>query len=937
MVVNNEHIDEQALPALLENFTLLRQKALAYIQQTATAKWTDHNIHDPGITIMEALCYALADVGYRMNFPMQDLVTNSNGYLPEKAFYYPEEILPGHPVTINDFRKILIDLPLIKNAWITPVTDPNTSIQLDYEPMYVYEEGGKLVLKKDVKDPPIPAAHHAAILNSDPVFIIGLYAVHLEFEAQPVLGNIDNGEAFEGVYEKDFFGDIYYDISNWHELINDRQVLQKIANAYTADPNSITLTIQPSPKNKYNDNDGKLDERVLRQWYYNMEVNCSNVPTFTFKDVLFEPFLEGKKGIAGKDLKPLLTRNNFAFFTTCFKKIQALAKAYTDIQTVLHQHRNLAEDYLPQLSAIPTIDFRICADIDVDTKVDIEQVQATIFHKIIEYISPSIPFYTFAELVAKGKAMEEILEGPKLAHGFILEEEMGENAFQDFTINLSDVINGIYETEGLINCRNVELLLIDNNGNTIPNTNKWEIKVPAGFKPVLNKRKSKLTFYKNDLPLLAHFRESIIKLTLLQTNSVKYSNADVPAPALNPVYRDLALHYSLADEFPATYKIGRNFPDAYLDQPGLFRSKQLEGYLLLFEQLIANFLKDLHQLKESLSWDTVQHMQYKSTENDWRRNYLLTPGGDSKWQDIIEPQGEFLRRRNASLDYLLSRFAENLQEIDNFFYLSTDNLAITEADYYQYLIELKQKFLVSYIAISANRGAAVNLLAGPSYFMIPISGYENRLSRLLGCELVTDTGRKTVADIDATDKKERGYFHVLEHLLLRIPKLTPEFLIYVQANGITLNTELLGICTDDDCTACGGHDPYSFTASVVLPAWIPVYADVHYRDFIEKLIRKETPVGVLLRICWLDATSMGNYETAVAAWWAAKYALYFSDAGTYFPNLVTYLQKLSDLVLVLKAQRSEYFPATLHGCEDEGEENNTRVFLDKTILGTPIK
>lgn len=935
MVVNNEHIDEKALPGLLENFSQLRDRAMAYIQQTTTAKWTDHNIHDPGITIMEALCYALSDLGFRMNFPVQDLLTDNFGNLPVKAFYYPQDILPCHPVTINDFRKILIDLPLIKNAWITPVTDPNTTIDLDYEPMYVYEKGGKLVLKKDVLFPPIPMADHAAILNSDPAFIIGLYAVHIEFEVQPLLGNIDSGEAFEGVYEPKYFGDIYYDISNWNRLINDRRVLQKIAKAYTVNPASVTVDFQPSPKNKYNNNDGKLDERILPEWYFNVVVLCSGVPTFTFKDVLFEPFFEGGKGISGKDLKELLSKNKFAFWANCFKKIQALAKAYTDIQSVLHANRNLAEDFLPQISAIPTIEFQICADIDVDSKVDIEQVQAAIFYKLIEYISPTIPFYTFQELSAKGIPIEEILEGPKLAHGFVLESEMGENSFEDFTINLSDIINTIYETEGLVNVRNVTLLLRDDNGNVITNTNKWEIKVPAGFKPVLNKRKSKLTFYKNDLPLLAHFKESVHKLTLLQTNSIKYSNSHVPMPVFNPVYRDLSMHYALADEFPATYKIGRNLPDNYLNKPELYKSKQLEGYLLLFEQLIANFLKDLDQLKGSLSWEPVSHLQYKSSGNDWRRSYLLGAGGDSRWQDIIEPPTSFLKKRNASLDYLLSRFAENLQELDNYFYLSTDNLAISEAAYYQYLIDLKQKFLANYIAISSNRGAAINLLSHADYFNTPLSGYENRLSRLLGCELLKPDGSRRIAvDIDEADKGERGHFHVLEHILLRIPTLTNEFLLYVQTKGLTLTTELLGICTDDDCTACGSHDPYSFTASVVLPSWIPVYQDVHYRDYIERLIRRETPVGVLLRICWIDEESMVNYEGAVGAWWTAKHALFYSDSDTHFDKLFSLLEAQTALVKVMKTQRSDYFPATLHGCEDEGEENNTRVFLDKTYLGT---
>jgi hypothetical protein len=165
----------------------------------------------------------------------------------------------------------------------------------------------------------------------------------------------------------------------------------------------------------------------------------------------------------------------------------------------------------------------------VDSKADIEQVQAQIFYRIEEYISPTIPFYSFEELAARGKAIEDVLEGPLLSHGFVLEEEMGENSFQDFCINLSDVINAIYETEGLLNCRNVSLFLTDDKGNVVTN-DKWVVKVPAGYKPVLNKRKSKLIFYKNGLPLTANFRETIIKLGFLQANRMTYKNAAVPLP-----------------------------------------------------------------------------------------------------------------------------------------------------------------------------------------------------------------------------------------------------------------------------------------------------------------------------------------------------------------------------------------------------------------------
>lgn len=933
MVINNENIDETLLPKQLENFSFLRDKAIAYIQQTATDTWTDHNIHDPGITILEALCYALTDIGFRMNFPMQDLLVDASGNLPEKSFYYPNEILPSHPVTINDFRKILIDLPLVKNAWITPLINEHADIDVDYEKMFVYKKDSSLLLKNQVLDLPVSQDEKNQILNNCEVFIVGLYAVNIEFETQLLLGNIDSGESFESIYEKDFFGDLYYDISNWNELINKKNVLQTIANAYKIDAFSVTLNLHISNKNKYNNSDGKLDERILNEWHFDIDVLCNNALVFTFVDVLFVPYFTAKNGISGKDIKTILSNNNFAFFTTCFSKIVALASAYADIQSALHSCRNLCEDYLPQIAAIPTIDFRICADIDVQNNADIEQVQAAIFYAVEQYISPTIQFYTFNQLIENGKQINEILEGPKLQHGFILEEEMGENSFQDFKIHLSDIINAIYEIDGLVNCRNIQLFLIDKDGNNI-NTNTWEIKVPSGYKPILNKRKCKFLFFKNQLSLLPNFRESIIKLSFLQSNNFKPTNAVVPLPVLNSTNRDLAIHYSLANEFPATYKIGKNFPDNYLDKPELFTSKQLEGYLLLFDQMMADFLNDLNNLKDTLSWKNIQHIQSTSSDNEWRRSYLLNKDVNATWQNVVENDLAFLKKRNASLDFLLSRFAEDLRELDNYFYLSTDNLNVTETEYYEYLIQLKRNFLNNYISLSANRGAAINIYKNPTYINTPLSGYEDRISNLLGCNLLKNNVRKTTANIDVDDKNERGYFHVLEHILLRVPKLNTEIINQLKLQNI--NAELLSICSDDDCTACGGYDPYSFTASIVLPSWIKVYQDVHYRDYIEKLIRRETPTTVLLRICWMDEASMKNYEEKIAIWWQAKHDLYNCDNTTYNQKAIAYIIAQNEFIKVIKGQRSNYFPATLHDCQDEGEENNTRIFLDKTILGEPL-
>ena len=41
----------------------MKQAGIDYIRQLAHAFWTDYNEHDPGITALEQLCYALIDLG----------------------------------------------------------------------------------------------------------------------------------------------------------------------------------------------------------------------------------------------------------------------------------------------------------------------------------------------------------------------------------------------------------------------------------------------------------------------------------------------------------------------------------------------------------------------------------------------------------------------------------------------------------------------------------------------------------------------------------------------------------------------------------------------------------------------------------------------------------------------------------------------------------
>ena len=85
--------------------------------ESAGAQWTDYNTHDPGITILEQICYAITDLGYRTDFPMQELLGDDD-WLPR-----PEAILPTDPVTTADVRRAAVDVAEVGNAWVEDGSD----------------------------------------------------------------------------------------------------------------------------------------------------------------------------------------------------------------------------------------------------------------------------------------------------------------------------------------------------------------------------------------------------------------------------------------------------------------------------------------------------------------------------------------------------------------------------------------------------------------------------------------------------------------------------------------------------------------------------------------------------------------------------------------------------------------------------------------------
>ena len=178
-------IDRNRLLAPAQDYAELRDLGLARIQALSGKVWTDHNSHDPGITILETLAYAITDLGYRTGFSTADLLTRPEGVIgssSETGLFPAHEALTCSPITIADHRQVLLRIRDVHNAWLDPMQDPAepANYRLSEVPIYADCAHDRLTYDAVVDGNP-----------THPVKLSGLYKVLVELEKDDLLGSLN--------------------------------------------------------------------------------------------------------------------------------------------------------------------------------------------------------------------------------------------------------------------------------------------------------------------------------------------------------------------------------------------------------------------------------------------------------------------------------------------------------------------------------------------------------------------------------------------------------------------------------------------------------------------------------------------------------------------------------------------------------------------------
>ena len=119
-MIKSATISRDASATTAQDYAALLALGIRYCQQMTEDSWTDYDEHDPGVTILEQLCYALTDLGLRNSQPMPVLLAPLPGVkAPPDALIAGERILASAPWTVADYRRMLYDRVVnLKNAWL---------------------------------------------------------------------------------------------------------------------------------------------------------------------------------------------------------------------------------------------------------------------------------------------------------------------------------------------------------------------------------------------------------------------------------------------------------------------------------------------------------------------------------------------------------------------------------------------------------------------------------------------------------------------------------------------------------------------------------------------------------------------------------------------------------------------------------------------------
>lgn len=525
------------------------------------------------------------------------------------------------------------------------------------------------------------------------------------------------------------------------------------------------------------------------------------------------------------------------------------AEVVRNVARRLHAHRPLCMDF-ESVDVMDAQNIQVRASIEIGSDGNPEDIYMAILGKIAACISPVVLFYTLAQRLAAGKRVDEIFDGLMLTQGFIDTDELARME-RKTALRASDFIRAIKDVEGVLMVKYLAL-----SGGV--RWEDWWLDLAEGKTPVFDIENSVLKLERQQIEVSVDTASAKARHRQAQASLAYRPAQPEELDIIPPSGRDRRVdrYYSAQHQFPAVYGLGETGLPPQANEQRRAQLKQLQAYLLFFDQLLANQFAQLAHIGDLLGFDEDNPQTYFAADIDdtglrlddvWRQQD--PQARRARLSQIVEnpattendpaPQINW-GRKNRFLDHLLARFAEPFTDYARFRQDLGASPGTVESN--ERLARDKQAWLRRYPQLSAGRGTGFNALLPWNEAADPTkadrgrdncSGFERRLRLKLGLRPAT--------------KEER--FYLVEHVLLR-------------PSDADRGQRELPLLADARCV-----DPYSLQISLIFPDVGGRFQEgCGFRRFVEQTVREEAPAHLSVCIRWLDEDDMAAFETVYQTW-----------------------------------------------------------------------
>ncbi len=925
------------------DFSFLKTEGLKYIEQFSNKLWTDYNSHDPGITILEMLSYAITDLSSRINLPVENILAPENSAARKigEQFFRASQILPSKPVTEKDYRKLFIDLKGVKNCWLKPfeksVFVDCLHDKLAYKPKLLTKQSSNFVLKG---------------LNSVVVdFETSVEQLFTETELKNEdIRNLPADELQKKIEKKQ---DIIKDEIRklYHENRNLCEDLVDISQVETH-PVSVCATIDVRP-----DADEELvHAKVLRAIdnYFSPSIKFYSLKQMFEKgystDEIFDgPVLKNgfvdpeeltaaglRKEVRLSDIMQLImaidgvnvikeisitdcknkdkTNDEWLIKIDAWKKpVRCEESAYSYYKGVLPVNINSKKvnEYIEQLDADEKAEQAKAAE---NREIEVPQGRyldtgdtTTIQNDFPEtYGIGEVGLSSQAGIVRKSQAKQ--LKAYLLFFDQILATYFAHLEKVKDLLSVDNQLRKTYFTRAVNDLKDFNDLVNDYNSDPEILTETLLAELDDDIK-----RRNILLNH-----LVARFSEEFSNYAFLM-KQLYGKSADLVV--VQSKQKFLAEYGEVVDANGTVLNRGisnwRGTAFNYYKQPvaNLWNTDNVSGVQKRVARLAG--IKDYTRRNLSESFVEV----YDLIDSDNKKVY--------RWR-IRNFDNEIIL--SSTEDYKITRLAE--EEL----YQAVVKIIETPAEVVEKAFEktVKDEQEIGNFEIQVSSGGKY------SFDIITLDAPANSTRRIIARQFTyynsqDDLKKAMLAIIKfmTTDFTEEGMFMV-EHILL-LPNET--------GAGIPTK-QFMPICTDR-CTSCEPVDPYSFRVTVVLPGWTYRFSNPDFRNFLEELIRKELPAHVLARVCWIGyRKNSDEAETSEMQVFEKKYKQFLLEKTKLEPELKSgnfkkqkserhkkLNKRIEELNKILTELNSIYPSGNLIDCDNEDDELEGRIVLGRTNIG----